>query len=103
MNNHLAYGKDPDTSKLAAALQRPDKTARVMAAILELLAEKPRAAFELRDSYFSLREANGWPIVQPHSIARRLSQLHMQGRVKENGDRVKTPDHATAARWEILK
>lgn len=101
MSINLSHRNDPPTSADAAAHLNPSKTAQVQQAILELLAEEPRAAFQLQAAYFELAKDNGWPIVQPHSVPRRLSQLHVAGLVRESGRRVMSPAGATATVWEI--
>lgn len=98
--SHSKFTRDPDTSPAAAALDPGEKSA-VQQAILDLLEESPRADFELTPAYFALREVNGWPLVQPHSIARRRSELHMQGRVYDTGERRQTPFRRPAAVWAV--
>lgn len=98
---HLAHRHDPVTSHVAAASVDRDEASIVKQAILDLLDEEPRADFELTPAYFSLREANGWPLVQPHSIARRRSELHMQGRVYDTGERRQTPFRRPAVVWAV--
>lgn len=96
---HLAHSHDPETSRTAAATT-PGKDI-VQQAIIELLLEEPRADFELTPAYFALREANGWPLVHPHSIARRRSELHMQGRVFDTGVRRQTEYGRPAVVWAV--
>lgn len=97
---HLAHSHDPETSRTAAAAATPGKDI-VQQAIIELLLEEPRADFELTPAYFALREANGWPLVHPHSIARRRSELHMQGRVVDTGVRRQTEYGRPAVVWAV--
>lgn len=104
----LAHTNDPDASHAAAANLDRKKSALVKQAIIELLAERPRAAFELQSAYMELRGICGWPLVQPHSVNRRLSELHGAGAVRpvldDHGDQVRIPtkDGATATVWEIV-
>lgn len=98
---HLHHQRDPETSAAAAAAVNRDEASIVQEAILELLAEKPRADFELIPAYAAIREARGWPIVQPHSIARRRSELHMQGRVYDTEERRQTEYGRPAAVWAV--
>jgi hypothetical protein len=101
-----AHRGDPVASIDAASRMSPTKAAAVKRAILELLAERPRAAFELQSAYVELRTICGWPLVQPHSVNRRLSDLHNEGAVRplldEDGEQVRIPSPAgaTATVWE---
>lgn len=98
---HLHHSHDPETSRIAAESIDRDETSRVQQAILDLLAEEPRADFELIPAYFNLRVENDWPFVQPHSIARRRSELHMLGRVYDTGERRQTPYRRPAVVWAV--
>lgn len=106
----LAHRNDPDASVAAAEFQvrNASRNQRVKDAILGLLAEEPRTSFELQDAYFSWRMVNDWPDVQTHSVSRRLSELHRDGRVRAVRDaqgaqvRRPSPSGATATVWEIV-
>ena len=100
--SHLAHRTDPVTSHDAAAAVDDTKKTQIFAALIEMLTERPRAAFELRREYFALAAEKGWPDdIEPHSVARRLSELHGQGRIRESGRRVPSPRGRTATVWEI--
>lgn len=107
MSTALAHRADPDASHEAARTLAD--TAQVKSAIRELLAEEPRTDFQLAVAYFNLAELRGWPMVQPHSIARRRSELrhrHHEVRAVLDDDgrevRIPSPDGATATVWELV-
>ncbi|MGH3703764.1 MAG: hypothetical protein ACRDT9_03965 [Agromyces sp.] len=98
----MSHRNDPQTSKDAAAAQDLGKNARVKRALLVLLAEQPGAPFEVQGVYMVLRASKGWPLVQPHSVNRRLSELKKDGLIRGTGVTVRTPDGATAERLEVV-
>lgn len=98
---HLHHLHDPETSATAAASVNRDEASVVQQAILELLAEKPRADFELIPAYAAIRESRGWPIVQLHSIARRRSELYTQGKVRATPERRQTEYGRPATVWAV--
>lgn len=102
MRTTLAHTADPDTSHIAAAALNATQTERVQEAILFMLREKPRAAFQLTERYFKFRGAFGWPEgVKPDSIAKRLSQLVKDGAVVDTGRRASTKWGRPAAIWAV--
>lgn len=99
----LAHSADPETSHDAA--ERATNRAAVKGAILVLIDERgPLAAFELQEAYLAVRQERGWPIVQPHSIPRRLSELHvLDNKVTDSGVRRMSPFGRFAVVWERLR
>jgi hypothetical protein len=96
----LAHHDDPDTSHDAA--EAATHRAHIKAAIVWMLTEGgPQTAFELRDRYFRDRLAHGWPRVQPHSVDRRLSELHVAGAVVDSGMRRYSEYNRAACVWEL--
>jgi hypothetical protein len=106
----LAHHSDPVASHEAAANLDRERDSRVKQAILQLLAEAPRADFQLKRAYASLWQANGWPELRDiHSVARRRSELHTrEHRVRAVLDadgkqvRIKSPHGASATIWELV-
>lgn len=100
MTTALAHKTDPQTSHTAAAtISAKDQ---IKAAILALLTEEPRAAFELTEAYFNLRVTNGWPACKPDGIAKRLSELHkVDHLVEETGRTVMSPYDRPATVWQV--
>jgi len=101
MATALAHRNDPDTSHYAAETLNLDDTGKIKGAILTLLAERPRATFELTGTYFARREAAGWPHVKTDSIAKRLSELRVAGRVVDSGDRINGQYGKPVAVWQL--
>lgn len=105
----LAHRHDPDTSHDAVPASKQREL--VKAAILRIIDEGiPRhlggeglAAFEVQDFYVRQRSIYGWPDVQPHSIPRRMSELHNEGRIHDTGERVPTPFGKNAVVWAATK
>lgn len=102
----LAHRGDPDASVEAALSVNSSAKERLFEAIITILTEESRAAFQVQETYFNLREANGWPDVQPHSVNRRMSDLHNAGRIRPvevMGEqwRIPSPAGATATVWEV--
>lgn len=103
---HLSHTHDPDTSKIAASLAEGRE--QVKAALLWLLAhergdsEHGLAAFEATERYFRTASVRGWPLgIQPHSVPRRMSELHMAGLVHDTGARVMTVWNRPAVVWGL--
>lgn len=102
-----AHRTDPDTSQDAAA--RVTHAEELKNAIVRILREgipgaiSPHglAAFEVQDFYTRQREFYGWPLVQPHSIPRRMSELHNDGRIRDTEHRVPTPFGRNAVVWAV--
>lgn len=101
MATALAHRTDPDTSHHAAETLNVDVSGEVKGAILTLLLERPRAAFQLTAIYFSRREANGWPLVKTDNIAKRLSELRVAGRVVDSGERAVSQYGKPAVIWRL--
>lgn len=104
----LAHRTDPDTSHNAVpASKQRELVKEAIMYLLTHLGEYPTheglAAFEVTEEYFSDRQARGWPNVQPYSIARRMSELHNEKRIRDTGERVPTPYGRTAAVWAATK
>lgn len=101
--SRVAHRDDPDTSHTAAA--NLAGTEAVKLAILTLLRESTDGltAFEAQDRYIDQRAARGWPQVQPHSINRRMSDMHKEtpARVRDTSRRRPTPSGATAVVWSV--
>jgi len=110
--HQLAHLHDPDTSH--GAIPAAEQRGKVKQALLNILeasvdGRQPRAfggasmqgltVPELRDHYFRQREIYGWPVVQPHSIARRLSELHKEGLVRDTGERSPGESGVSVAVW----
>lgn len=95
----LHHAGDPDTSRTAAASAVGRE--QVKQAILWLLdaAEAPLSAENLIGLYFHHREGMGWPVVQLHSIPRRLSELHNAGLVRDSGARLRNLSGRPAVGW----
>lgn len=97
----LAHHDDPDTSHDAA--EEATHRGIIKAAIVTLLTEGgPQTAFELRHRYFRDYVARGWPYVQPHSVDRRLSELHGAGVVVDSGMRRYSDYNRAACVWELV-
>ncbi len=101
MATALAHRNDPDTSHFAAESLNLDDSSEIKGAILSMLAERPRATYELTGTYFARREAKGWPLVKTDSIAKRLSELRVAGRVVDSGDRVNGQYGKPVAVWQL--
>lgn len=102
----LAHRNDPATSHDAV----PADTERLRSALMELLREAPRAAFQLEVAYDDLAFMNGWPLdIDPYSIHRRLSELHMAKQIRpvvadEEEVRLKNPkSKAFQTVWEVVE
>lgn len=101
-NAHLAHSHDPDTSKQAAAAL--GDTEQLKGAILDILRTyglTGAAVFEVTARYFRDRVENDWPDVQTHSVARRMSELHMAGQTVDTGQRVMGPFRRPVARFAV--
>lgn len=97
---HRSHTGDPETSKEAA--ERVTGSERLKAAILELLEMSGGlTADEAQGAYLHARDARGWPVVQPHSVNRRLSELHSDGRVRDSGRRRETEYGRNAVVWVL--
>jgi hypothetical protein len=105
---HLAHRNDPATSHIAAASATGREA--VKGAIVTLIREwgaschpghPGLAAHEARDLYGTLRDVRGWPIVQPHSIPRRMSELHNEHIIFDTGARVETEYGRPAVVWGL--
>lgn len=101
MSTALAHRADPVTSHIAAASISAKQ--QIKNALIALLEEEPRAAFELTEAYFNLREANGWPACKPDGIAKRLSELHKVDHLVVETDRtVMSPYNRPAVVWQVV-
>lgn len=89
---------DPATSKKAGV--RVD-TGTLRSILYQLLTERPRAAFQLRDYYFRFADGNGWPKVKPDSINKRISDLHKAGLIEESGKTATTEYDREAVIWQV--
>jgi hypothetical protein len=103
----LAHTNDPDTSHDAAA--RATHREELKNAILWMLHHRSGrnraglAAFEAIEEYVELRNERHWPDVQLHSIPRRMSELHKEGRIFDTGARVPTPFGRMAVVWRAVE
>jgi hypothetical protein len=95
----LAHRNDPDTSHIAAAALNSSDKAIIKAVIVDLLAKKPRAQFQLTAYYVKFRRAFGWPDCKPDSIAKRLSELVNDGLVVDTERRIQSPYSRPVAVW----
>lgn len=98
-----AHRSDPESSHLAAAAVNESTTARLKAALIELLREQSSAPFELQMLYTHVGPARGWPKIQPHSVNRRLSEMKRDGFIRGTGELVRTPDGAKAERLAVAE
>jgi hypothetical protein len=97
----LAHRSDPETSHVAAASLNQAANSAMKAAILDILAERPRAAFEVTGAYFARRTAHGWPDSKTDGIAKRLSELRVAGRIVDSGERHRTQFGRPAVVWAL--
>lgn len=98
----LAHTHDPDTSHDAAARLNPKQVAILKAAILEILTENKASAWNVTKRYFMYREWNStWPLVKEDSIAKRMSELHKDGLIRDTGERARTGFGRQAVVWEV--
>lgn len=95
-----AHTDDPVASHEAAAAVGDQGALKH--AILVLLTTGPSAAFELIDRYAEVADRLDWPAVQPHSVARRLSELHRDGLVEDTGERIPSPWGRNATVWRVV-
>ena len=98
-----AHRDDPVSSHLAAAAVDESATERLKDALEELLREQSAAPFELQQLYALIRDVRGWPVVQPHSVNRRLSEMKRDGIVRGTGELVKSPDGRPAERLALTE
>lgn len=97
----LAHTHDPDTSHEAAARLDPARKGALKAAIILILTEKPRTAYETAEEYFRLALTMHWPLVKFDSIAKRISELHNDGAVRRTDGTRDTPFDRAAVVWEV--
>lgn len=98
----LAHTHDPDTSHEAAARLDPRQVAAMKRAILELLADEPGTAFRITDRYFFHQGFMDWPFAKRDSIAKRMSELHKAGLIRDTGRRAPTGYGRPAVVWEVV-
>ncbi|MET0716373.1 MAG: hypothetical protein ABWY57_15820 [Mycetocola sp.] len=104
----LAHEGDPDASVEAALALQAKPKQQVFDAIVAILEEEARAAFQVQQVYLERSADNGWPDLSrsPHSVNKRLSELHKAGRIRPvevMGEqwRIPSPAGATATVWEV--
>ncbi|OOB91215.1 hypothetical protein B0T42_07405 [Rathayibacter sp. VKM Ac-2630] len=69
-------------------------------AILELLAMEPMTAYHVTNSYFAADRY--WPHAKRDSIAKRMSELHKAGLIRDTGRRAPTGYGRPAVVWEVV-
>lgn len=102
MPTALAHRSDPQTSHIAAESLNQSDVDRIKAIILDELAKKPQAAFQLSRRYFKFRAAFGWPDCKTDGIAKRLSELHKAHLVTDSGRTVQSPYKRPAVVWMVV-
>lgn len=100
----MSHTSDPITSATAASQVNPHDTLRLKLALIDLLDENPRTGDELITSYGYLASVCGWPtLVDPHSVKRRLSELHKRHAViRESGLTRPSRMGRAATVWELV-
>jgi hypothetical protein len=99
----LAHTHDPDTSHEAVARLDKKQLAVMKRAILSILAAEPRTAFSTTRAYFDVREFYDYPYAKRDSIAKRMSELHKEGLIRDTGRRAPTGYGRPAVVWEVVK
>lgn len=97
----LAHTHDPDTSHDAAARLNPKQVAAMKRAILEILTREPMTAFATTQAYFAFKGYFDWPNAKRDSIAKRMSELHKDGLIRDTGRRAPTGYGRPAVVWEV--
>jgi hypothetical protein len=98
----LAHTHDPDTSHEAAARLDGKQVAAMKRAILELLTLEPMTAYQATNSYFAGQRYLDWPHAKRDSIAKRMSELHKAGLIRDTGRRAPTGYGRPAVVWEVV-
>lgn len=99
----LAHTHDPDTSHEAVARLDKKQLAVMKRAILEILQARPATAEHATRAYFNLQPFVDWPYAKRDSIAKRVSELHKDGLIRDSGDRERTAFGRNAVVWEVVK
>jgi hypothetical protein len=98
----LAHTHDPDTSHDAATRLNPKQVAAMKRAILEILRSEPATAWRVTQTYFNWRRFHdSWPFAKRDSIAKRMSELHKAGLIRDTGRRAPTGYGRPAVVWEV--
>lgn len=98
----LAHTHDPDTSHEAAARLDGKQVAAMKRAILELLELEPGTAYRITREYFRWSAIRDWPFAKRDSIAKRMSELHKAGLIRDTGRRAPTGYGRPAVVWEVV-
>ncbi|PPG34503.1 hypothetical protein [Rathayibacter sp. AY2B9] len=99
----LAHTHDPDTSHEAVARLDKKQLAVMKRAILQLLESEPATAWHATEAYFMYRDYFDWPLAKRDSIAKRMSELHKEGLIRDTGRRAPTGYGRPAVVWEVVK
>lgn len=99
----MSHTSDPSTSTTAASQVNPHDTLRLKLALIDMLDASPKTADELTDMYYGLSGVRRWPVlIDPHSVKRRLSELHRRHAViRESGLTRPSRMGRAATVWEL--
>ncbi|MGB3414048.1 MAG: hypothetical protein WBA28_04970 [Microbacteriaceae bacterium] len=82
----LAKRDDPETSHQAAQALDEHRMSATQKAIIHILkTDGPQAGFQITAKYFRQMNLYGWPLCDPYSVKRRISDLKRKKQIIDTG------------------